>query len=115
MNEQAVWFLSGDLMFASRVQAAANDAGFAFRLLGNLPDEDDGQPPSWIILDLASRARLLPDVVAAGKPRYPDARWIAYGPHVQVDSLNAARTAGIETVLTRGQFNAALNTLFSGE
>jgi hypothetical protein len=33
---------------------------------------------------------------------------------VQVGKLAAARQAGIETVITRGQFDAKLSTLFEG-
>lgn len=107
-----VVFLSGDLMFASRVQAAAQAAGYRFQLAGQLPTEGEGEP-RWIILDLATRAKLLPDVVEAGRRQFPQARWIAYGPHVQAAKLRAARDANIETVLTRGQFDASLPSLFS--
>ncbi|QEG42286.1 hypothetical protein [Roseimaritima ulvae] len=113
MSGNAVWFLSGDLMFASRVQAAANQAGLDFRILGGLPAElNENEQPAWIVIDLATRGGLLPAVYETGKPRFPAARWLAYGPHVQVGKLAAARQAGIETVITRGQFDAKLPTLF---
>ncbi len=115
MSGNAVWFLSGDLMFASRVQAAATNAGLEFRMLGNLPGEAaEDQQPAWIVIDLATRSSLLPAVYETGHPRFPQARWLAYGPHVQVGKLSAARQAGIETVITRGQFDAKLPTLFAG-
>ncbi len=129
MTAKTIWLLSGDLMFGSRVRAAAEAAGYAFRMSGNLPPErttaDDAnapttdveadQPPdlAWIVLDLATRSNLLPAIYTVGSQRFPTARWIAFGPHVQVGKLKAARAAGIETVLTRGQFDAQLGTLFT--
>lgn len=115
MSGNTVWFLSGDLMFASRVQAAASNAGLEFRMLGDLPAElTADEQPAWIVIDLATRSSLIPAVYEAGQPRFPEARWLAYGPHVQVGKLAAARQAGIETVITRGQFDAKLSTLFEG-
>lgn len=114
-NSGQVWFLSGDLMFASRVSAAAQQAGLAFKLSGQLPAQqaDPQDTPGWFILDLATRGSLLPGVYHEAVQRFPAARWIAYGPHVQTERLQAAKDAGIPTVLTRGQFNAQLPNLFS--
>ena len=48
-RSSAVVFLSGDLMFASRVRGAAEAAGLEFHLAGSLPDVDDIE---WVIVDL---------------------------------------------------------------
>lgn len=110
-SEDSVLFLSGDLMFASRVRAAADNAGFVFRLAGNLPKDPD---PSvrFVVLDLATRSKIVDGFGDACSNTCPQAKCIAYGPHVQVPALKAAREAGIETVLTRGQFDSALASLF---
>ena len=119
----SVWFLSGDLMFASRVRGAAERVGLRFRLSGSLPSADEGgavgpdggvtaERPRYVILDLATRFSLTEYVVAWVREHHPAAIVIAYGPHVQVARLKAARDAGIERVMTRGQFDAALATLF---
>lgn len=117
-----VLFLSGDLIFASRVRAAAEAAGFTFQLSGNIPAEtgaaeaspQDGTDITWIIIDLATRSGIVSDVVETARERYPEARLIAYAPHVQVGRLQAARDAGVPTVLTRGQFDGKLSSLFQG-
>lgn len=127
-----VWFLSGDLMFGSRIRAAAEAAGLEFRMSSGLPtgtvgseaaDEpsDAGNQtsaenrlldPVWMILDLSTRGGMLSNLDADSRNRFPHATWLAYGPHVQVSKLKAAREAGIELVLTRSQFDMRLPTLF---
>ena len=114
MNDQEsgiVVFLSGDLMFASRVKAAAESAGYTFHFGGSLPAEQ-AESIRFVILDLATRSGLTSTIVGQCADRCPDAKLIAYGPHVQVPKLTAARAAGIPIVLTRGQFDSQLSTLF---
>ena len=106
-----VVMLSGDLMFASRVKSAAQRAGRTFQLSGSLPD-GDLTSVAFVILDLATRSGVLPEISVQCADRCPHARLIAFGPHVQVEKLQAARQAGIEQVMTNGQFDRQLSTLF---
>ncbi len=107
----AVLFLSGDLMFASRVRAAAERAGYEFRLATSLPEtSDDGV--RYVVLDLSTRSTLVPTIVEGTAQQCPNAELIAYGPHVQINRLSAAREAGVPRVLTRGQFDQMLGGLF---
>lgn len=108
----AVWFFSGDLLFASRVRAAAERAGIPFALLGRWPDSHE-VAPRWVIIDLATRAGASAEIRRLAGETFPDAITIAYGPHVQAQRLHQARAAGFHHVLTRGQFDAALPDLFS--
>jgi hypothetical protein len=111
-SDPTVLFLSGDLVFASRVRGAAEAAGFRFQLSGKFP-EDGGEAIRYVVVDLSTRSGVvdgLPECVAA---QSPGARIIAYGPHVQTARLEAARQAGIPTVLTRGQFDRQLPSLFA--
>ena len=108
-----VVFLSGDLMFASRIKAAAERAGVAFRLSGSLP-QTETDAIGYVILDLSTRSALTPEIVSQCAQLCPDAKLIAYGPHVQTGRLAAAKEAGIPVVMTRGQFDAKLATLFYG-
>lgn len=107
----SVVMLSGDLMFASRVGAAAKRAGFGFHFGGALP-EGNLEHVRFVVLDLSTRSGLVSSIGALCKQRCPQAKLIAYGPHVQVDRLNEARAAGITGVMTNGQFNAQLHELF---
>lgn len=105
-----VLMLSGDLMFASRVRSAAESAGRGFQLSGSFP-ESDLSHVRMVILDLSTRSGLLPELAATHAERCPQARLVAYGPHVQADLLKSARAAGIETVLTNNQFHQQMATL----
>jgi len=107
----SVVMLSGDLMFASRVKAAAERAGLAFRISGKLPD-DNTESIRFVVLDLSTRSGLTAEIADHCANRCPQAKLIAYGPHVQVGKLNAARQAGIATVMTNGQFDSQLSRLF---
>ncbi len=111
-NSGSVVFLSGDLMFASRIKAAAQSAGLEFRFAGSLPD-DDMDAIRFVVLDLATRSGLTATIGSWHAEHCPKAKLIAYGPHVQTAKLTAASEAGIPTVLTRGQFDSKLSTLFA--
>jgi hypothetical protein len=108
---RTVVFLSGDLIFASRVRAAAEKAGLQFRLSGSLP-ETETESIAYVVLDLSTRSTLTSEISRQCAQRCPDAQLIAYGPHVQAGKLAAAREAGIPSVLTRGQFDSKLAALF---
>ncbi len=109
----SVVMLSGDLLFASRVKSVAENAGFEFRFGGNLP-EDRADAIRYVILDLSTRSGLTATIIDLCRQRCPQARLIAYGPHVQVEKLNAARQAGIELVMTNGQFNQQILSILAG-
>ena len=103
-----VVFLSGDLLFASRVRAAAEANDLTFEFAGALPDTADDI--AYVILDLATRSGLTASLAEQCESRCPDATLIAFGPHVHVDRLDAARRAGIPQVMTRGQFDRQLSS-----
>jgi hypothetical protein len=107
----AVWFFSGDLLFGSRVQSAAQRAGRPFMLMGKWPDTWTADP-QWIIVDLTTRSGASAEIRQQAVAKTPAARTIAYGAHVQPGRLAKAREDGFGSVLTRGQFDAALPTLF---
>ncbi|TWU60476.1 hypothetical protein Poly51_07520 [Rubripirellula tenax] len=114
MNDETtnrVLMLSGDLVFGSRVKSAAERAGWGFGLGGRLPDGDLNDV-RYVIVDLSTRSGIVGTIVGECSQRCPNAKLIAYGPHVQVPKLKAARDAGIESVITNGQFDAMLSTLF---
>lgn len=106
-----VIMLSGDLMFGSRVKSAAERAEWTFALGGKLPDGDLSDV-RLVVLDLSTRSGLTGTVMAVCQERCPTADVIAYGPHVHVAKLKAAREAGIPRVLTNGQFDSMIGSLF---
>jgi len=110
-STQAVWFFSGDLLFASRVESAAVRSGRSFSLMGKWP-ESWSAPPDWIIVDLATRFGASSEVIQKAIDLFPETQTIAFGPHVQPAKLSKARQDGFGTVLTRGQFDSLLPGLF---
>ena len=99
-------------MFASRVRAAAESEGLEFQLAASLPDRGDIR---FVIVDLSTRSGVVEGLMQRCRQGCPDASVLAYGPHVQVARLDKARQAGIPVVMTRGQFDRSLGTLFAGD
>jgi CheY-like chemotaxis protein len=112
-------FFTTDLVFPSRV------AGIARRL--NVPldlvtsDEAllakisaDNEPPLVVLLDLncavVDVCRTMPLLKSLPCPP----KTIAFGPHVHEAKLVAAREAGCDVVLTRGQFDAQMEAVLKG-
>jgi hypothetical protein len=114
----AILLLSGDLLFSSRVAGAAQRLGTHVKtvatpqaLIESLAAEE---PRSLVLLDLNAfgwnLAEWVPQIRDAAQP--PRAI-LAYGPHVHTQRLGDATTAGCDEVLTRGQFNAQLDTVLA--
>ncbi len=66
----------------------------------------------FVVLDLSTRSKLTDEIVTQCNERCPQAKLIAYGPHVQIAKLGKARAAGIAMVMTNGQFDSQLPRLF---
>lgn len=99
---------TNDLMFQSRISQAVRADGnqlLVARSLDPLKERLGDQPLHSAILDLSFRSLDLAATVGALKAAYPTMVTIAYGPHVDTDALQAARAAGVDHVLTRGQFD----------
>lgn len=103
--------LSGDLMFASRVRSVAEKAGMSFSFGGNLP-EGSLDDVHTVILDLGTRGGLAGTLKTICDERCPQARVIAFGPHVQPDKMQRAKDSGISQIMTNGQFDRAVHLLF---
>jgi len=100
--------LTDDLIFFSRVAGTARAAGLTVkqaRTTAALLDLARREPPAAAILDLHNEGLDLPALLAdlreAG-PAMP--RVVAYGSHVEAETLRAARAAGCDLVLPRSQF-----------
>ena len=96
-------------MFTSRVRAAAESQGLQFQLAASLPERSD---IAYVIVDLATRSGVVQGLMLQCRGICPEAKVVAYGPHVQVARLENAKQAGIPVVMTRGQFDRSLGTLF---
>jgi CheY-like chemotaxis protein len=103
--------LSDDLMFISRITGVARDLGLQIRSARSadaLLSLARQQPPRCVIVDLANPGLVLADLIRGlGEPRL---RVVAYGSHVDTESLRAARAAGCDPVLPRSKFVEELPT-----
>ena len=101
---------SSDLMLISTASHAAHHAGLEFRSLNSLEAATPllNTPDVLLCLDLA--APTAPEALAAAASPAVLSRAIAFGPHVHTARLEAARTAGFPTVLSRGQFVSRLQS-----
>lgn len=117
MSEPYVLFFSRDIFFAGNVKAAAAAAGCQLKIVGDIdasqPDEVS-QNTQACIVDLTPLA--LEQIAQWGEKltqRFPNARRIAFGPHVQTAHFAAANAAGFHAVIPKGQVASSLATLIS--
>ncbi|MEM0913956.1 MAG: hypothetical protein AAGK09_05025 [Planctomycetota bacterium] len=106
-----------DLMFSTRVRAAADDAGLVARpvrsvemLRKRLERVQDGKANDAVtsmIVEVDGEA-VVDELIAAARAHDPTLRIVAFGPHVAVEALQAAGQAGADPVLTRGSFHNGL-------
>ncbi len=98
--------LSDDLIFASRISGTAQALGMKVRQVrqaDRLAELAEQTQARCVIVDLAFPGLDLPGLMRqlgeAGTPRV-----VAYGSHVDAESLRAARAAGCAPVLPRSKF-----------
>lgn len=109
-----------DLMFASKIRAAAAPAG-ARVLFARSPEDLMAQAraerPSLVIFDLNS-TRLQPLATLAAlraDPTLATVRTIGFVSHVQTDLIKAAREAGIGEVLARSAFSKNVGEILASQ
>jgi CheY-like chemotaxis protein len=100
--------LCDDLIFFSRVAATARAAGLEVKQARTAPavlDLARQSPPGCVILDLHTDGLDLAELLAGLREICPVMpRTVAFGSHVEADTLRAARKAGCDRVLPRSQF-----------
>lgn len=108
------YLLSDDMMFTSRITGTARDLGFEIKVArsqAGLETLIQSQPPSAAIVDLANPGLDLAKLLTAVKAASPQATIIAYGSHVDSETLKEARKSGCNIVLPRSQFAERLPEL----
>ncbi len=121
-----VVYCCSDLIFATKIRSTAEAMGLASRpardqlsLRSRLECVDDGklnEPVTGVMIDLemGDLGLALIETVKAYDPQIPV---VAFGSHVQTQTLQAAHDRGADFVMTRSQFHATLPTIlerFSG-
>jgi hypothetical protein len=113
----AVVFVSSDLMAASRVEGSATRLNVPLRTAMSMESAAastaDGKV-ELLIIDLASiRTNIAAAVSLLRIVAAPPARILAFGPHVHARMLDAAKDAGCDEVITRGQFFSGLDAILA--
>jgi DNA-binding NarL/FixJ family response regulator len=94
-------------MFSSRLIGAARALSVPLQLVaapGELPDKLAADC-RLVLVDLSLAGLDLLAAIEAVRERAPAARIVAFGAHVDEAALAAARQAGCDEVLSRGQFH----------
>jgi hypothetical protein len=109
-----VLYLTSDLFFSTRVTSVASNTGVVVQVVGSvnqLRDRLASVPTAAVLVDLehfeADPAAIMALIGTALSPPTT----IAYGPHVKEPLLTAARQAGFNLVLSRGQFDQQVGKL----
>lgn len=112
-----IGFIASDLIWSSRIKATADAVGLKSKRLFN-PDGlaalIAAGPVELVLVDLESEDRDALIGALRGPDATPEARSIptlAWGPHVLVEQIQAARDAGIDAVVTRGAFSNRLESI----
>ena len=107
--------LSRDLFFTERVTATALALGYRMLVAGEGYQARtliQQRQPRVVILDLTAGELVAPAAVAGYRQLTGPGTWfVAVGPHVQADLLDAAREAGCQVVLPRSKFSNELPAL----
>lgn len=96
--------LTDDLLFASRITAAAQTLGQQVRCVRAVSELDQPWSPRCIFLDLSCVREPLENLVPRLRQHHtPPPLIVAFGAHVDVAGLRAARQAGCDVVLPRSK------------
>jgi DNA-binding NarL/FixJ family response regulator len=110
-----VLYLTGDLLFPSRVSGAAANLGVRLQIVGSveklLEQASNADACCLVLIDLSVSGIDPHAAVPAIRAQLPQARIVAYGPHVHEELIKAAADAGCDEVLSRGQFDREFGRL----
>ncbi len=109
-----VLFLSGDLVFSSRLASAAKQLGIVASAVSSIDAavaRMSADSVRLVILDLSASSVDPQTAVARLRETQPEVAVVAYAPHVHDDRLRAAADAGCSEVFTRGQFDRQMDAI----
>lgn len=122
-HRRMIVYCCADLIFATKIGSTAASLGVPARpardaeaLDRRLRRVDDGKgngPVQRVLVDMDLEQSAL-ERIRQVKAFDPSIRVVAFGSHVAVELLEAARRAGADEVMARGSFTAALPGLLRG-
>jgi CheY-like chemotaxis protein len=113
----AVVILTGDLTVISRVEGAARTRGVPVRAFANLAQAVSHcteESPKLLIIDLSMVSMELEHLInTLRETTSAPPRVVAFGPHVHEERLAAAREAGCDEVVSRGEFFTRIESILA--
>lgn len=109
---QQILILCDDLIFTSKITTTARAQSLpasAARTPTALLAKVDGTT-GCVLIDLHNPDLKIAELVPALRAKAPMARLYGFGSHVDVETLKAARAAGLDRVMPRSQFVQLLET-----
>lgn len=110
-----ILYFAADLLWATRIRAVADGLNIPVRPVRNLSMLQArlaDSPVRGVVVDLDggdAAIELITHMRApGGDGSYRSIRIVAWGPHVEVDKLRAAKAAGADAVMVRGAFSRHL-------
>jgi DNA-binding NarL/FixJ family response regulator len=107
--------LSQDLIFTTKIKGTAAELGYSMMVASSETQAQsmiEAHRPRVVLIDLNAGALVGPDALIAYQSIAGSNAWfVAFGSHVEVGALNAARAAGCHVVLPRSRFAAELPQL----
>jgi hypothetical protein len=107
--------LCRDLIFTTKVKATAAELGYPI-LVASAESQAKlmikTYQPRVVFVDLTAGEMAAPGALSAYQELAdPNVWFVAFGPHVEADTLNAAKAAGCQVVMPRSKFAAELPEL----
>jgi hypothetical protein len=97
-----------DLIFTTKIQSTARALGYHLEVIGDVFKAKSAilaRHPQVIFVDLTAGKLSVPESLCELiKLAGPDVWFVAFGPHVEKDSLANAKAAGCQVVLPRSKF-----------
>jgi DNA-binding NarL/FixJ family response regulator len=111
-----VILISADLTVVSRFQGATAQAGLSMRVASSQTAaiDCDAENAGLVVIDLGAPLNDIRAIVEQFKANASPPRIVAFGPHVHEAKLAAAREAGCDEVISRGQFFGQMESLLRG-
>ena len=103
--------LSRDLIFTTKVMGTARSLGLLVECAGSAAAVTAALAKATlrvVLVDLSAGDLVSPSALTAYRAARAGTPFVAFGSHVDVDALKAAREAGCEEVMPRSRFAAEL-------
>jgi len=104
--------LCRDLLFASKISAAAKGANVPVKMLRDASKLNDEMDSRQLIVDLTQEGFI--EAAAQWKQRM-GGRVTGFAGHADVETINRAQAAGIDQILARGEFAGRVQQILKGE